>query len=340
MKRPLPDSLGGMHTVNKTRHLIIVIVAVATVLGIGAVSAYASLADDATPPVTTSDAVASYWNDAVVHLNATDGDGVAYIYNSLDGGVVHLYTVGAGAAATTAPDARYAPLSAGVHKLKFWAQDVNGNVEVKNEVTFTVAKDSAKPVTTATGAIDGGWYKQSVTGVIVDLSAADGAGESGVKQISYALDGAAPTVTAAATAAATLTIDATTVNGPHALVYQATDVAGNVEVAKTLTINVDTKKPTTSAPAAASVVKGRTATLKYKVTDALPNGGKATVKIVVKSGTKAVQTVKVGKVLVNKTLYAKFGCSLARGKYKFFVYATDTAGNVQAKIGANTLTVK
>ena len=76
------------------------------------------------------------------------------------------------------------------HKLKYWAQDVNGNVEAQQVVSFTVGIDTAKPVTSATGATDGGWYK---TGVTVRLAAADGAGESGVEELSYALDGAAPT---------------------------------------------------------------------------------------------------------------------------------------------------
>jgi len=315
-----------------------VIVAVAIVLGIGAVSAYAALVDDTTPPVTTSDAVASYWNDAVVHLSGTDDAGVAYIYKELDHGVVRLYTVAAGSAETDAPDEQYRPLSPGSHTIRFWAQDVNGNVEASRTVTFTVVEDSAAPVTTASGATDGSWYKQSVT---VDLAAADGSDESGVKQISYALGIAAPTVVNAAAAEVGVAIEAATVNGARVLTFQATDVAGNVETAKTLTINVDTKKPTTSAPSAASVVKGHTATLKYKVTDAAPNGGKATVVIKVKSrGGKVVKTIRAGQVAVNKTLSAKFGCRLAKGTYRFYVYATDMAGNGPAKIGSNKLTVK
>jgi hypothetical protein len=215
---------------------------------------------------------------------------------------------------------------------------VYGNVETSRTVTFTVVKDVLAPVTTATDAADGGWYKASVT---IDLAAADGAGESGVKQLSYALGTAAPTVVATATAGVDVAIDGTTANGALALAYQATDVAGNVEVLKTLTINIDTKKPTTSAPSAASALKGRTATLKYKVTDAVPNAGKATVMIKVKSRAgKVVKTIKAGGATVNKTLYAKFGCKLARGTYTFSVYATDMAGNAQAKIGSNKLTVK
>jgi hypothetical protein len=89
------------------------------------------------------------------------------------------------------------------------------------------------------------------------------------------------------------------------------------------------------------VVKGRNAKLKYKVTDAAPNGGKATVKIKIKNRSgKIVKRIRAGKFAVNRTLTARFGCRLAKGTYNFYVYATDMAGNAQAKIGFNKLTVK
>ena len=192
--------------------------------------------------------------------------------------------------------------------------------------------DTAKPVTTATGATDGGWYK---TGVTVRLAAADGAGESGVEELSYALDGAAPTTAATA---ADVAVPATA--GAHTIVYHATDVAGNAEVEKTFTVNVDTSKPVTSA-SAASVVKGRTATLKYKVTETGANAGKATVVIKIKNRAgKVVKTIKAGQVAVNVTVSAKFTCTLAKGVYTYTVYATDVAGNAQAKAGSAKLTVK
>ena len=110
--------------------------------------------------------------------------------------------------------------------------------------------------------------------------------------------------------------------------YHATDVAGNAEAEKTFTVNVDTSKPVTSA-LAASVVKGRTATLKYKVTETGASAGKATVVIKVKNRAgKVVKTIKAGQVAVNVTVSAKFTCTLAKGAYTYTVYATDVAGNV------------
>ena len=44
---------------------------------------------------------------------------------------------------------------------------------------------------------------------------------------------------------------------------------------------------------------------------------------------------------VNKLLYKTFTCRLARGNYRYYVYATDLAGNVQVlPVGSNRLTVK
>ncbi len=126
----------------KTRHLVIAIVAVAIVLGIGAVGAYAGMAGDATPPVTTSDVALSYTGDVAFSLNATDAEGVAYIYHRFDKGVARLFTVATDtvhpAVAIAAPTAADTPMSLGTHTVKFWAQDVNGNVEAQQTSTFTV----------------------------------------------------------------------------------------------------------------------------------------------------------------------------------------------------------
>ncbi len=322
----------------KTPHLAMVIAAVVVVLTVGAVSAYAGLADDVTPPTTSSDAVATYWNDATVHLTAVDDEGVAYIYSELDEGVARLFRVNGGAAETDAPHEWYHPLKTGEHSIKFWSQDVNGNVETPQSVKFMVKADKTAPVTAVSGATDGGWYRKTLD---LGLSATDAGDGSGVASLQYALDDGAPMIVAAAVAPVSIAVDAATANGPHVLAYSATDVAGNVEAKKTITVNVDTSRPTTSAPSAASVVRGRTATLKYRVRDAAPNGGKAAVVIKVKNRAgKVVKTLKTGKVAVNKTLSKKFTCKLAKGRYTFSVYATDLAGNTQAKVGSNRLVVK
>ena len=87
-------------------------------------------------------------------------------------------------------------------------------------------------------------------------------------------------------------------------------------------------KPTVLAPSTSSVVKGKKATLKYQVNDPAPNLGAATALIKIKnSAGKVVKTLKPGPVGVNALQKASFICKLAKGKYKFYVKATDGAGN-------------
>ena len=230
--------------VRKTHLTVLAIVLAVAVLAVGAVGAYAGLADDATPPVTTTDAVADYWDAATVVATATDAEGIAYSYHELDNGVVRLAKIDGKptTASITIPTDKDTPLAVGDHTLLYWAQDANGNVEAQQSLTFTIKADTVAPTTSAT---------------------------------------------------------------------------------------------------AASVVRGRTATLKYKVNDAEPTKGtaKATIKIKNSRG-KVVKTINVASVAVNVQLAVKFRCTFAKGTYKFFVTATDASGNEQSKIGSAKLTVK
>ncbi len=319
----------------KTRRLMIIIAVVAAVLAIGTVTAYAALTDDSTPPVTTSDAVASYWNVATITLSAADASGVAYIYYHLDGNheYTHLYTVGTGSPVTTVTVAAPASGSA-THGLKFWAQDAAGNVEPANTVSFTIGADNAAPVTVASGAVEGAWRN---TAAVVHLAATDETDGSGVATITSTLDANAPVVVSADTTDVNITGD-----GPHALTFQAADVAGNTETLQTLNVNIDTVKPTVKASSAASVARGHSVSLKYSVADALPNGGKATVTIKVKnSAGKVVKTINAGKVTLGAhTAKLAVPKTWKAGTYRFYVYATDLAGNHQLKVMSNRLVVK
>ena len=105
--------------------------------------------DESTPPVTTSDALGSYPGAAKVKLTATDGagQGVAYIYYSLDGDRVHLFTVGINPQTTVDIAAPAAGKNA-THTITFWSQDNAGNVEAVKSATFTVAGAALPPVVT------------------------------------------------------------------------------------------------------------------------------------------------------------------------------------------------
>ena len=104
---------------------------------------------------------------------------------------------------------------------------------------------------------------------------------------------------------------------------------------------VDTVAPVAVAPSAAKVVKGKKATLKYQVNDAAPNLGTATAVIKIKNKAgKVVKTLKPGSKTVNVLQKATFTCKLAKGTYKFYVTATDAAGNKAGNTAGNKLTVR
>lgn len=110
---------------------------------------------------------------------------------------------------------------------------------------------------------------------------------------------------------------------------------------KTYAVRIDTHHPTTSAPKSSSVRRGSVATLAYKVSDAAPNAGWANVTIKIRNTHgHLVKSLNLGKRSVNKLLTKRFTCTLAKGTYRFSVYATDAAGNSQSRVGSNKLTVR
>lgn len=103
----------------------------------------------------------------------------------------------------------------------------------------------------------------------------------------------------------------------------------------------DTVPPTALAQAAASVKKGKTATLKYKINDPAPNLGTASAAITIKNAKgKAVKTLVLTAKPVNRPQKATFKATLKKGKYKFYVTAVDGAGNRSTNISFKKLTVK
>jgi len=105
--------------------------------------------DEAVPPVTTCDAVASYTGTAKLTLSATDagGRGVAYVYYSVDGNRVHLFTVGM--LAETSLNVAAPIVGTASHTISYWSQDAAGNVEDRNTKTFTVTAPPLSVVKTA-----------------------------------------------------------------------------------------------------------------------------------------------------------------------------------------------
>jgi RHS repeat-associated protein len=142
---------------------------------------------------------------------------------------------------TTGTSAVFSGIAGHTYSFFSIARDLTGNVEAAKtvaEATTRVWADSTPPITTATaspGPNANGWNKDNVA---VNMSATDNADGSGVKQISYSLNGQPPTVVTGATASVTISQEGTTT-----LAYSATDNEGNQEAAKTLTIRIDKTPP-------------------------------------------------------------------------------------------------
>jgi hypothetical protein len=207
------------------------------------------------------------------------------------------------------------------------------------DLSAGITLDSTPPVTTTNAPT--GWKHVSVT---VTLSPSDaGSGMSGGSaKTEYSTDGGTTWTTGTSL---TITADPVThaTDGITTISYRSVDAAGNVASVQTCRVRLDTRKPTPRALWVASARRGHTATLKYRVNDVLPNGGTATVTIKVKTlhGTLK-KTLRCGVKAVNTTFSVRFTVPLTwkAGTYKFYVYATDTAGNSQVKVASNKLIVR
>ncbi|HJU12108.1 MAG TPA: hypothetical protein VJ728_14585, partial [Candidatus Binataceae bacterium] len=143
------------------------------------------------------------------------------------------------------------------------SQSVNGTVTAGTSASFTFNIDENGRISTANGGGGGdtvppttssqlspaankaGWNNSNVS---VTLTAADSAGGSGVKQITYSATGAqAIASTTAGGASASFTISA---EGQTVITFSALDNAGNAETPKQLTLMIDHTAPSVTCGAA------------------------------------------------------------------------------------------
>jgi photosystem II stability/assembly factor-like uncharacterized protein len=210
-----------------------------------------------------------------------------------------------------------------------WA--VGGTAEsgmILRYVSSPGTTDTAPPTTKASG-VPAAWSK---TSVVVTLTATDP--ESGVDKTYYRFGASGAFSVYDAFAKPTVTAQ-----GMTTVEYYSTDKAGNSEAAKSATVRIDGKKPTTTAYAA-SGKKGRTVKLAYQVSDAAP-GSVAKVTLKLYLGKQLKKTIPVpGTRACNVKNTYPWRCTLAKGSYTLRVYATDLAGNAQSKVGSARLTVK
>lgn len=196
-----------------------------------------------------------------------------------------------------------------------------------------IGDDVNAPTTTATG-FDSAWHSKAVT---VSFAATDNPGGSGVAYTEYSRDGGVIWIKGTS-----LTIAAPadhSNDGPQRILFRSADKAGNLASTHRGAVKIDTRKPRPLANRAASVLRGRTATLRYYVSDPRPGSPSATAVIKIRTlAGRSVKTIVV-RGPVNRSLSAHFVCWFARGSYRFTVSATDAAGNTQAALASNRLAV-
>lgn len=236
----------------------------------------------------------------------TGGAGLAR-FDFTDNGAVTPFTFGPGQNTFTF-DASYSV--EGRHVLTVVATDNAGNVS--DTSTATVLVDKTAPVAGASAAPSGGG--QAVTISATDPPAGTPAGASGVKSITYSVDGGgSTTVTGAST-----TLPAFT-SGSHTVTYTATDNAGNTSAPKTITVVSDTTAPTTSAVANPASPSNQTITVTVTAQDEV--GG---------SGVKSIATSVNGGPADSANGATKTLTFSAEGTYTVTYTATDNAGNTSA----------
>ena len=177
--------------------------------------------NDITPPVTTYSASGTggagtwYTSSVTVTLSATDdSSGVAVIHFRTDGGAWQSYS----GPVTFQAD--------GSHAIDYYATDYSGNNETLRSVTVKI--DSAAPSSSVqlagTQAGDGSYISS------VDVTVTSTDATSGVQSTQYRVDAGAWRSYSTAFPVSG--------NGTHTVDYYATDVAGNVESAKSSLVRI------------------------------------------------------------------------------------------------------
>ena len=266
---------------------------------------------DATAPLTTQSGADDAWRSSPVTVRFAADDalsGVALTQYRLDAGA---WT--SGDEVTVSTD--------GVHTLAYRSRDEAGNTEA--EQTALVKIDTRPPLTACNAP--SGWVDHAVE---VRFASSDAG--IGVDYTEYDLDGGGWT-----RGGSVLVGD----DGVHALSARSVDLLGHIEATRTFTVRIDSVGPTTEVLANATVRRGRTATLRYRVNDALSPKAKVTIRIRKLSG-RLVKSLPVVTRTTNAATSSRFTCGLAKGRYRFYIEAKDLAGNKQIEKGYGTLTVR
>ena len=189
--------------------------------------------------------------------------------------------------------------------------------------------DDTAPYTTVLGAA--GWHRTPATATFSVFDP-----DSPVASTESRLDGGPWTAGASASIAAPADHGN---DGHHMLEYRSVDVNGQTEATRSTDVAIDTRGPDARAPRRASVRRGATAALAYRVNDALSPKADVTIRVRTLGG-RIVKTVRLSRRPTNVSLSYRFACRLAPGTYRFAVTARDLAGNRQVHVGSNRLVVR
>jgi hypothetical protein len=200
------------------------------------------------------------------------------------------------------------------------------DVTVKRYGTAAPISDTVAPVTKVHGA-DGKWHNQPVA---LTFTATDNAGGSGIDYTQARLDDAIlPFMWGPWTKGEQFLVPADAKDhrgdGERRVQYRSADQAGNVEKDKQVKVLIDTRAPkVTVLPA--SVRRGKTATVKFKVVEAL--SPKIRIQAEVLDGDGRVVREATSQWLPRQGLNGwSFVAALPKGAYTTRIVASDLAGN-------------
>jgi hypothetical protein len=281
---------------------------------------------DASPPITAARGVGLDWvaGPIEVVLHPSDAEsGVARTDYTVDG---------VPAANTTGGDTSFTIRTEGTHMITWRSTDNVGNTDELhyNYAHFAWTAPSAPTIRVTDATKHGSWYatrpgfafggaRDPASGILGYYCRFDGSG------LWASAAGALPTLNA---------------NGKHTIDGVAVDFHGNLGAVTTLPVWLDTVTPVAKAPWAVSTSRGRTAALPYIVNDSSAAGIEAYATIVLTDYRgNVVLRATVRNIRLNRTLYYRFACGLAHGKYRFTVFAQDGAGRASAKVH-NSLVVR
>jgi hypothetical protein len=244
-----------------------------------------------------------------VTLTASGGWGALTTYYTVDGGAPQTYA------------APFQISAEGSHLVAYWSEDQEPAAE--NHNTGYANLDMTPPVTHAEAS--DAWRN---TTVVVPTTALDSG--SGVADTFYRVDGGALQTSA------TITVPAPadhTMDGTRVVSYFSTDKAGNVEVAKTQPVRIDTIRPRIQLKKTLFTWHhGRTARVKFRVTDATVTEVDVQLRVTQYGGPQS-KVYKLGLKKCGRWYVASFKCMLPAHRYNLHMRAIDYARNLGGKAG-------